>query len=358
MNNAEKTLVLLSPGFPENETNTVCLPAQQAFIRAIRNHFPGLKIIILSFQYPHTTVAYEWHQALVIPFNGEFKKKLSKLMVWYRIWKKLNQLNRERRIIGLFSFWCADCALIGKYFSRFHALPHYCWILGQDARKDNRFVRWIRPRAEELVTISDFLVREFLKNHRFKPVHLIPMGIDISLYPTPPAKRDIDALGVGSLIALKQYDVFVRVIAELKKRRPSIRTLICGKGPEMDRLQSLITEFNLDQNIELTGEKSHPEILQLMQRSRAFLHPSSYEGLGMVCLEALYAGAQVISFCKPMDPEIPHWNIAGSEEEMWQLLLSILQDPAIDHRPVLPYPMRDSALAVLKLFDYGQVDDS
>jgi glycosyltransferase involved in cell wall biosynthesis len=354
MNNEEKALIILSPGFPENEANTTCLPPQQVFIRALRTGFPKLKIIILCFEYPFDTIEYEWNQTRVIPFNSWNKRKLSKLRVWYRIWKKLNQLKKEFRIIGLFSFWCAECALIGKYFAKFHALNHFIWVLGQDARKENRFIRWIRPRPEELVAISDFLAQEFFKNHSVKPAHIFPIGVDISLYPRGPIKRDIDVLGVGSLITLKQFDIFIRVIGELIKTCPSISAMICGKGPEKDRLQALIGELKLNNNILLAGEMGHSEILQLMCRSRVLLHPSSYEGFGMVCLEALYAGAHVISFCKPMDLSIAHWHIAVSLEEMLHLTHEILQNPGNDHRSIMPYSMSDSAGAVMKLFDYSE----
>jgi hypothetical protein len=91
--------------------------------------------------------------------------------------------------------------------------------------------------------------------------------------------------------------------------------------------------------------------VQLMQRSRVFLHTSLYEGFSTVCLEALSAGAHVISFCKPMDLSIPHWHFSRTREEMLQSLLEILKDPSTDHAPVLPYSMSDSARAVMKLFD-------
>jgi len=43
---------------------------------------------------------------------------------------------------------------------------------------------------------------------------------------------------------------------------------------------------------------AHPELLEWMQRGKVFLHPSSYEGFGIVCIEALCSGAEVISFVK------------------------------------------------------------
>src|SRR5580704_3375147 len=122
MNNKKKTFVILSPGFAKNEEHTVCLPAQQVFILAIRNNFPELSIIIIAFEYPNTTSPYQWNTIKVIPFNGERKRKLNKLVTWYKIWRKLKEINKTTRLMGLFSFWCADCALVGKYFARIHRL--------------------------------------------------------------------------------------------------------------------------------------------------------------------------------------------------------------------------------------------
>ena len=36
----------------------------------------------------------------------------------------------------------------------------------------------------------------------------------------------------------------------------------------------------------------------------------------MACLEALYAGCHVISFCKPMNTDFEHWHIVNTEEDM------------------------------------------
>ena len=354
MRNEAKTLVILTPGFPENEADTVCLPAQQAFIRALKDNFPQLKIIILSFEYPLKTISYDWYNLQVIPFNGFNKRKLQKLAVWYRIWKKLKQIEKRDPILGLFSFWSTECALIGKYFAKWHFLKHYIWILGQDARKDNKYIRWIRPNGEELVAMSDYLSQEFFKNHAIKPRHVIPNAIDPGLYSPGKNERKIDVLGVGSLIPLKQYDIFIKVIKALTMNLPFVDAMICGNGQERNNLQSMVGKLQLERNISIAGEKAHPEILKLMQNTRVFLHPSSYEGFSSACLEALYAGAHVISFINPMQAWIKHWHIVKTEEEMIEKALELLMDPLLDHRAVLPYPMNKTIRAIMHLFNYNE----
>jgi glycosyltransferase involved in cell wall biosynthesis len=183
----------------------------------------------------------------------------------------------------------------------------------------------------------------------------VPNGITMSLYPpSGQVDRDIDVLGVGSLIPLKQYDLFLSVIAQLSIHLPGVRAILCGGGPEEARLQTAVRELQLGDQVVLTGEQPHDAVLRLMQRSRVFLHTSSYEGFSTVCLEALYAGAHVVSLCHPMPFPVKHWHIADGPEELAGLALGILEDPGTDHEPVLVYSMDESARKMMQLFDYSE----
>jgi glycosyltransferase involved in cell wall biosynthesis len=125
---------------------------------------------------------------------------------------------------------------------------------------------------------------------------------------------------------------------------------LCGKGDEEKKLRLLIEKFNLQNKITLTGELSHSEVLKIMQRTKIFLHTSSYEGFSGACLEALYAGAHVISFCQPMKQKIAHWHIVKDESEMVTKTMELLNDPSTDLTPVLPFTMDNSAREMMNLF--------
>jgi glycosyltransferase involved in cell wall biosynthesis len=348
----DETLVILTPGFPENEADSTCLPMQQSFIKSLKEIYPQLNIIILSFQYPYHKKKYNWFDMTVIPFGGRNKGGLSRLLLRKKINATLKEINRVNKITGLLSFWYNECALVGKRFADKNGIKHYCWILGQDARKENKYPGKIVPRAAELIALSNFVQDEFEKNHSIRPQHLIPPGIDPKQFTNSTKERNIDILAAGSLIPLKQYDIFIDVVAEIKKQLPGIKAMLIGNGPEKERLQSLISKSGLQSTITLAGELPHPEVLQLMQRTKLFLHPSSYEGFGVVCLEALYGGATVISFVKPINKDIKNWHFVKTKEEMKQKALEILQDSNTDHSSVLPFLMSDCAEAIIKLFDF------
>jgi glycosyltransferase involved in cell wall biosynthesis len=351
MNSENNTLVILTPGFPGSEADSTCLPMQQNFVRTWEELFPQMNIIVLSFQYPYFKKTYNWSRTTVISFNGQNKGGLARLLARRKLNAKLGEINNNHKITGILSFWYGECALVGKRFGSKHNIKHYCWILGQDARKGNRYPKRVRANESELIALSDFLLDEFEKNHYRRPMHLIPPGIDLKQYITPVKDKSIDILGAGSLIPLKRFDIFLEILAEIKKDLPAVKAILVGAGPEKEKLQFLILKYGLQNNITLAGELAHDEVLQLMQRTKIFLHPSSYEGFSGVCLEALSGGAHVISFCKAMNQEIEHWHIVESKKAMKQKTSTILQNTNTSYSSVSPFLMSDTVKAVAKLFN-------
>ena len=336
MSEKKEAIIILTPGFPENEDDKNCLPERQTFVKALKKANPLTAIIILSFQYPFSKKHYLWQGMDVFSFNGRNRPRLSRVMIWMCVWKKLRTLNRKYRIKAVLSFWLGECAFVGNIFTKRHHLRHYIWLLGQDARPGNKYVSLIKPDLKALISISDFIADEFFKNYLIMPKHVVPTGIDATLFTEEPHHRNIDILGAGSLIPLKKYDLFIEIIHELVSSFPNISVVICGNGPERESLQLQINAFNLGKNITLNSEVPHTELLRLMQQSRVFLHTSSYEGFATVITEALYAGANVVSFCKPMKEPINQLYVVDNKKQMIDKLKELLQESG-PHKSVLPY---------------------
>lgn len=351
MDNRAKVLVILSPGFPKNEADTTCLPPQQVFVRTLKKEYPKLNIIVLSFQYPFTAAEYEWHRVKVIAFGGQSKGKLARRKLWVNVWRTLLQLNRRYQITGLLSFWLDECAYVAHYFSKYKNIRHRCWMLGQDVKPGNKYVSTLNPNGQELIALSDFMAHTFDVNYGVKPHHVIPVGVDAKMFKSGPIQKDIEIIGAGSLIPLKRYHLLVEAVAVIKQFYPHIKAVICGDGPEKENLQAMLSLKKLDENIELIGELRHHEVIATMQRSKILFHPSEYEGFGAVCSEALFAGAQVVSFVKPMNDEIPNWHIASNMENAINRMLNILGNENFSFEPVLTYDIRDNVKRMMSLFE-------
>ncbi len=344
-----KTLVILTPGFPESEADTTCLPMLQNLVLYLQNNYEQLNIIILSFQYPYHSNTYQWLGTTVYCFNGKNKGGIKRLIVRNKIKKILQQVHKQNHIAALLSCWYGECALVGNRFAKEKDLKHYCWILGQDAKKENGFPKRVGANANSLIALSDFLQDEFEKNHCVRPAHVITPAVQNLQVSAGDIKKDIDILGAGSLIPLKCFQVFIEMIAEIKKVFPAIKTVLAGIGPEKEKLQELIVTYGLQNNCILTGELKHPDLLQLMNRSKILLHPSSYEGFSGVCQEALYHGAHVISFCRAMNKEIEQWHIVENKLQMKEKLIALLQDPQLTYRSIDPFPIKETSGKLLRL---------
>ena len=125
-----------------------------------------------------------------------------------------------------------------------------------------------------------------------------------------------------------------------------------GKGPEKNKLMSLIEKRGLFSNIVLAGELPHSSVLNYMKRAKVFLHPSSYEGFSIACIEALGAGANVISFVKPMQHEIENWQVVRNKQEMIGETIKILQDQKKEYRSVTPYRIEETVQRMSELFSF------
>lgn len=317
---------------------------------------PGISIVIVALQYPRHENEYHWFGHLVIPFNSDKYGRLLRPILWAKIFSRLNKIDSHSGT-GVLSLWYSETAIIGKRYSRRKGFRHLCWILGQDARRKNRYARWFRPRPDNLIAMSDFLAEEFFRNHGVRPSHVVPNAVDpLEFGNNSATERTIDILGVGSLIPLKQYDQFVAVVASLKKQFPSVNAVICGRGPEEAKLREKIRELDLQENVSLAGEVAHADVLAMMQRSKILLHPSSYEGYSSSCLEALYAGCHVISFTRAEKRDIDHWHVVAGREEMIAKATEILKRTDYSpYSPVLVHTMEDAARQMVELFEKRNV---
>jgi glycosyltransferase involved in cell wall biosynthesis len=255
----------------------------------------------------------------------------------------------------MLSFWLGECAFIGERFAQLHRLKHYCWMLGQDAKPNNKYFSLSGISSKNMVAISDFLANNMKINYGVTPQQIIPGGVDGSKFKETGRERTIDVIGVGSLIPLKQYHLFLEVICRLRRRFPNIKAVICGAGPEMVKLMRMIYELNIQANVTLVEELPYAQVLAMMRQSKVLFHPSNYEGLVMVAPEALATGAKVVSLLRLMNDDIPNWEIAENTYDAAEIITGMLNDPDIAYTPSVPFKIEDTAALFMKLYTGSNV---
>lgn len=102
-------------------------------------------------------------------------------------------------------------------------------------------------------------------------------------------------LSVGNLIPLKGFDILIKAFHKAFANEKDVFLHIAGDGPERDNLQNIINQYGIDNKVKLLGQKTRPELYDLMKKASAFVLASRSETFGLVYIEAMLSGLPVIA---------------------------------------------------------------
>ncbi|WP_435945564.1 glycosyltransferase [Dryocola sp. BD586] len=107
-------------------------------------------------------------------------------------------------------------------------------------------------------------------------------------------REKYDFLFVGRLSKVKGCDILIDAIIANKTlyTENNISTIIIGDGPERNNLENRIINANLSQYVQFLGTIDNP--YSYMQDSKFLVVPSYAEGFGLVILEGLSLGCNII----------------------------------------------------------------
>lgn len=99
---------------------------------------------------------------------------------------------------------------------------------------------------------------------------------------------------VGRLVSYKGFDT---LISAAKFIRDDAVVVICGDGPERNRLVSQVSSKNLTSKVYFIGRASDSELIRFYENSHIFCLPSVHraEAFGVVLLEAMSHGLPIVA---------------------------------------------------------------
>lgn len=302
-----KRLLFITPIFPKNPSEDYVVPFIQQFTNEFANN-TDIQVDVISLMYPFTNKSYNINNITIHPIGSNFLKPIQQIPYFFKAIRKGITLHRKNKYDGILCFWFREASLIGFVLSKLFKLKLRVWFHGQDVKKENKYLSLLKLHPKKLIMISAQQRDFFYKYHNIKVKTIANVSFNRKLFPKLNLEeRTIDVLGVGNIGALKNYTVFVDVIALLQKEFPKINAVICGNdGGEKKVLEEKIKHLNLTKNITLVGQKQHKEVLNYMNEASVFLHTSKFEGSGTVLHEALYSGCNVASTIEVEDTEEIH----------------------------------------------------
>jgi glycosyltransferase involved in cell wall biosynthesis len=258
----------------------------------------------------------ENHQTDVLIFDGSdtpFKKKLenggyrvitiskSKNVYDIKLIFRLIPIIKKYDIVHTHNSACQLFVAIAKVISRAK-----CKLVTTEHSTENRRreIKWFKPidkwmyrQYDKIISISEIATDYLVKyiGNRY-PVVTIPNGVNIAKFRNAeahPEYRNADDVIITMVAAFrvgKDQDTIIRALTKLPE---NYKAWIIGDGIRRNEIESLISELNLNDRVNLWGVRT--DVPQLLKSSDVIVMSSRYEGLSLSSIEGMSVGKPFIA---------------------------------------------------------------
>ena len=183
------------------------------------------------------------------------------------------------------------------------------WLRNVIPAKARWFIeRYCLKRSTKIVVLSHYMKNLVVDTYGIPADRLVvnPGGVDLERFiPVPDRsnlkedlgfpRKHIHLLTVRNLEARMGLDNLIRAIDLIKKNGLQIHLTIVGEGPEREKLEQLIQEYQLSDNIRMMGFVSSKSLPLIYCAADFFILPTrELEGFGLVTPESMSCGTPVL----------------------------------------------------------------
>jgi glycosyltransferase involved in cell wall biosynthesis len=323
-------VLLVTPGFPVDENDSTCLPYVQLWLRAAADR-GSTRHSVLAVRHPKRRPPRRWHGLPVVAPGGPVRALLEAI-----------RLHRQDPVDVVHALWLTDAAVVASAVTGLIRRPLVLSAMGLDADGGSGWTRMASLRRAVVTAPSARAADRMHTALGRRPDHVVPWGVEApSGDPRGWSERDVDLLGVGSLVPVKAWGDFLEVCSGLIGAGRVRRAVLIGSGSEADAVRAGVDRLGLGEHVNLLGEQPRAEVLRWMERSKVLLHPALFEGFGLAPVEALAAGAVVVSRATGAAVGGPRWRIGATVSELSALVHEVLAQTPTPVR-FLPFPVHET----------------
>ena len=159
----------------------------------------------------------------------------------------------------------------------------------------------LRKTRDVLYRFADGVVLQTRKNQEYfcekvqrnSTVIYNPVNLGVYARAAFECKKEKVFVTAGRLMPQKNQEMMINAFHEVVKKYPDYRLIIYGEGPGREKLEQLVKELEMEQNILLPG--STKELHDQLKSAEGFLLSSDYEGMPNALIEAMCIGLPCIS---------------------------------------------------------------
>ncbi len=169
------------------------------------------------------------------------------------------------------------------------------------------YTKWFAGRADAILAPTPKVQRLLADWGVDVPVHVLPTGVDRSVFHRNAAARRrvrgelgiaedrVVLLVVSRLVREKNLDFLLESFRRVARTVPSAVLLVAGDGPHRAHLERRARRLGISARTLFAGLVAHEKIAAVYQAADLFVFPSVIESQGLVVLEALSSGLPVIA---------------------------------------------------------------
>lgn len=171
-------------------------------------------------------------------------------------------------------------------------------------------------QASFVIAISEFgrsQLYRWCSHEHWSKIHVIHCGVDQSFLNTPfhPIPDEPRFVCVGRLCEQKGQLLLVQAVHRLVQKNFNLTIVLVGDGELRTEIESLIKQYQLEKQIEITGWASGETVQKQILAAKAMILPSFAEGLPVVIMESLALSRPVLSTYVAGIPELVEPNVCG-----------------------------------------------
>ena len=152
---------------------------------------------------------------------------------------------------------------------------------------DNLFKKGLMT-YDHIICVSDHVRNDLIRRGIGKE-NTTTVESGITKLPTMSGEEGDFILSLGRLVRTKGLDYLMKAMVDVDHR-----LVICGKGPDSERLRRLAENYKVDKKTEFKGFVSEEEKEYLMSRCKFFVMPSIFESYGLAAVELMSYGKPLV----------------------------------------------------------------
>ena len=311
---------LVISGFSSSETDW-CIPCMFHLVKRLSSR---VDLRVFPLRYPFHKKSYTFYNAQVFPQGGQQDRKLKRIHLLIRSIQAIIKEHQRQPFTVLHAFWVDEPGFVAVWSGRLLHIPVILSLMGGELvyladirygspkKSINRKLAETALRNANRVLAGSMyasnLAAPFVSSHE---VTILPIGTEHELFKgqfTNETHRnfsdEITLLHAASLYPVKDQETLLKALRIVVDSHPNIYLKIAGSGILRPKLDVLVDELRLSQQVNFLGAIPHDQMPRFFQSGDVLIHSSRHESQEIVTMEAALSGITTIGTRVGVLPDI------------------------------------------------------